>query len=53
MREVKNVKLKDIVDVMYEPDKNKYSVLIKNSRRVEISKGNFYDLINESEEKNS
>jgi len=40
-----------IIDIMYEPEKNKYSLLEENSKRKEISKKEFYDILHFKEKK--
>lgn len=41
---IDKINKKNIIDLMYEPDKNRYSVLEKNSTRKQITRKEFFSL---------
>ena len=41
----------NILDIMYEPEKNRYSILRENGHRKNITKKEFYEILKSKEEK--
>ena len=42
---LKNINLNNVLDIMFEPDKNKYSILEYSGSRKIISKKDFYSAL--------
>ena len=42
---LKNINLDNILDIMFEPNKNRYSVIQYNGSRKEITKSDFHFLL--------